>query len=132
MVYNDVLAVHAAQSVALVLVYMAVTKTEAQEAQDNIVGVNGERIVGNAYSVAGGGLSGNRHVALLQLQRALEEYRTAHVEDYRPHARLVACPSEGAFRAVVVKFRNMVHGSSPSSGSISAEALGTRKGYELV
>ena len=53
MVHHDVLLVHAAQTIAFVVGYMEVPKPEADEADDDIAGVDGEGIIGDANAVTG-------------------------------------------------------------------------------
>jgi hypothetical protein len=67
-VYDNVFLVHSAESVTLVLVYVAVTYTEAEIADDDVVGTDLKRIVGDADAVARCRLSGYGHIAAVQLE----------------------------------------------------------------
>ena len=52
MVYDDVVLIHAAESVALMIGHILVTQSEAHVAYDSIVATYLKRVVGYAYTVA--------------------------------------------------------------------------------
>ena len=71
MVDDDVRLVHGSQSVPAVSTVfgdVGVAQAEAKVAQDDIVGVNREGIVGDTDAHSRGTLSGDGHIALTQIE----------------------------------------------------------------
>ena len=102
MVHYDILTIHRSKSVALVLVHMTIATTETQKAKNNIVRIYREGVISNTNAITGGCLSGNCYITFLQLQSTLQEYRTADIKHDGSDSTLVASPSEGAFRSVII------------------------------
>lgn len=68
MVNDDALAIHASESVTFVISHLTVAETETHEADDHIGCGDHKRIVGDTYTITGGGLSGNSHIVLVELE----------------------------------------------------------------
>ena len=125
MVYDDILVVAPPDGIALVLPLVA--HAAAQEADDDIVGFDHQRIVLQANAVAGGCLPGNGHVAFLYLQVALQLDDARHVEhdDARP---ALLHPGTQRARAAVVQVGHVVDlASAAAGGGVAGKALGARK-----
>ena len=129
---DDILEVHAAEAVALMLVDMAVAAAEAHVAYYDIVGTDGKRIVGNAYSATGRGLAGNGHVAVVEPKRRCQVDGARHIEDDGARPFLIACPAERALLVGILECGDMVDSAAAPTCSIAAEALGAGKSQLLL
>ena len=131
-VYDDVLLVHSAESVALVCIDVAVAHAEAEIAYYDVVGTYLKRIVGDADAVAGGCLSGYGDVAAVQLELRCEVDGSRHVEDYGALAALAAGPAERTFGVCVFKCGDVIYGTAASAGGVAAETFGTGESGQFL
>ena len=79
-VHYDVALIHAFQSVSLMVCHLTVAQTEAHEAYYYVAGFDGEGVVSHADAVAGGCLSEDGHVTVLQLKLRGEVDSARHIE----------------------------------------------------
>ena len=111
---------------------VAVAQPEANEAYYYIAGVDGEGVVSHADAVAGGCLSEDGHVAVLQLKRGGKVDSARHVEHDSALARFLARPAQGALAAVVGKGGDVIDGSAATAAGVTAEAFRAGEGGSVV
>ena len=125
MVDDDVFLVPSPCGVALV--HGIISHPHADEADDDVVGVDPQGIVLQADSVPGSCLAGDSDVPVVDVQVSAQLDGSAHVEDNGAGTLVVNGPAEGTL-AVVVEVGNTVHVSSASTCSEHSAALGSREG----
>ena len=128
-VQNDVLLVASPDGV--VLGRFLVAHSEADEADDDVVGADIGRIVLEADAVAGSRLARNGHIAILDAELRLQFDSARHVEDYDAGA---ACRQSLSQRtgAAVVQIGHVDNFSTSTAGHIPAAAPGTRERVNLL
>ena len=129
MIDNDVLAIHATQSVGFAT--RGVAGAEAHIAHNHIGCRDAEIPIGHTDAVAGGGLSGNGDIAMAQFQLRLQMDGATHIEYNGARACLVASPTERAC-AGIVQIGHMIHLSTTSASDVASISLGSGKGGCLL
>ena len=105
-----------------------VAQAEAHEADDHVVGVVLDAVVGQADAVARRRLAGDGDVALGDGQAALELDDAGHVEDDGPGAGLTEGVAERSLVVVVLERGDVIDRATAAAGREHAAALGAREG----
>ena len=90
MVNHHIAMPAAAETVTFVMGHFTVAETKTHETDYHIVGLDEKRIVGNADTIAGSGLSGYRHIRIFKPQGRFQENSAVDIKNDCPRAGLIA------------------------------------------
>ncbi len=112
----------------VVLGLLLVPHPAADETDNDVAGMNPERVILQADTVAGGGLTGNGEISLLDLQLFLKRDGSGHVKNNGERALgILNAIAERTLGVVVVQGRHMVNLAPAAAGGEHAAAFCTRE-----
>lgn len=125
MVYNHILAIRTSQSIGLSTTF--IPHTETQVTYYNIICTDSHRITGYTDTLPGCSLSGKGQISILYIKPAIQKDSTCHIEHNRPGTFLQDGMPKAPLLHAILQCRDVVYFSTTPTGSISAEAFGTRE-----